>query len=93
MKLYHQVRSHYPKSSIAFLSGCMMTGQQLETAKQTMDKAAMLARAEGDEKVYRFDFTPQDGSLGYGASYHPSREQHQKMADELIPWIKKTMGW
>ena len=70
-----------------------MTGQQLETAKQTMDKAAMLARAEGDEKVYRFDFTPQDGSLGYGASYHPSREQHQKMADELIPWRKKTMGW
>lgn len=93
MKLYHQVRSHYPKSSIAFLSGCMMTGQQLETAKQTMDKAAMLARAEGDEKVYRFDFTPQDGSLGYGASYHPSKEQHKKMADELIQWIKRTMGW
>ena len=45
----------------------------------------------GDNKIYRLDFSPQKGDLGYGACWHPSYKQHQKMADELYPLLKKLL--
>ena len=47
----------------------------------------------GDNFVYRFDFSFQKGDLGYGASWHPSKLQHQKMAGELLPFLRKLMKW
>ena len=35
----------------------------------------------------------QNGDLGYGASWHPSYWQHEQMAGELIPYLRKLMGW
>ena len=49
--------------------------------------------SQGDKEVYRFDMSPQTGSLGIGASYHPSMRQHQKMASELTAFLKKLMKW
>ena len=45
------------------------------------------------KEIYRFDMSPQTGSLGIGASYHPSMRQHQKMASELTAFLKKLMKW
>ncbi len=93
-RLYQQVRSHYPNAKIVFLCGCMMRGENdLPTAQKAMDTAMSDAHKHGDKEVYRFDFTPQTGDLGYGASWHPSMQQHQKMADELTPYLKKLMNW
>jgi hypothetical protein len=92
-KLYHQVRSHYPKAKIVFLCGCMMTGKALLSAQQAMDATTSYAHKQGDPEVYRFDFTPHDGTLGYGASYHPSMRQHEKMANELTAFLRKLMKW
>ena len=47
----------------------------------------------GDKDIYRFDFTFQTGDLGYGASWHPSKLQHQKMAGELLPFLRNLMNW
>ena len=38
-------------------------------------------------------FTPQNGDLKYGASWHPSYWQHQKMAAELTAYLRVLMGW
>ena len=92
-KLYHQVRSHYSKAKIVFLCGCMMTGKQLQSAQQALDTATEYAHQQGDSEVYRFNFTPHDGSLGYGADWHPSMRQHEKMANELVPFLKQLMQW
>ena len=91
--LYRQVRSHYPKAKIVLLCGCMMSGDQLRSAQQAMNTATEYAHQQGDKEVYRFDFTPHDGSLGYGADWHPSMRQHEKMANELTPFLKKLMNW
>lgn len=91
--LYSQVRSHYPNAKIVLLSGCMMNGQQLHSAQQAMDTTKDYAHQQGDTEVYRFDFTPHDGSLGYGADWHPSMRQHEKMANELTNYLKKLMKW
>ena len=56
-------------------------------------KKAKKAKKQGDKEIYRFDFSFQKGDLGYGASWHPSKLQHQKMAGELLPFLKKIMNW
>ena len=92
-QLYCQVRNHYPQAKIVLLSGCMMNGQQLLSAQQAMNTTVCYAHQQGDTEVSRFDFTPHDGSLGYGADWHPSMRQHEKMAQELTTYLKELMKW
>lgn len=87
-KFVRHLRSLYPDTKIVILSGCMLNGEQLELQNAALDKIYNTLKAEGDNSVYRFDFTPQNGSLGYGADYHPSKAQHRKMANELIPFLR-----
>ena len=61
--------------------------------KKEKVKKTKKAQKQGDNDVYRFDFTFQTGELGYGASWHPSKLQHQKMAGELLPFLRKLMNW
>ena len=51
------------------------------------------AHKAGDNQVYRFDFTPQTGDIHFGASWHPSVWQHQKMAGELTAYLRSLMQW
>lgn len=92
-KLYTQVRSHYPQTKILLLSGCMMKGEQLAMTQQAMDATQQFALSQGDTQVYRLDFAPHDGTLGYGASWHPSLKQHSVMAEQLTQYLQKIMKW
>ncbi|WP_418660841.1 SGNH/GDSL hydrolase family protein [Bacteroides ilei] len=88
-----RLRQHYPHAKIVLLSGSMMRGRQLADVKKAMDTVADERRKEGDTEIYRFDMSPQTGSLGYGASYHPSRRQQMKMAAELTAYLRRITGW
>lgn len=77
------LREVYPDAKIVLLSGCMLNGKELELVKQQLDSVAL-----GRENFFRFDMTPQDGSLGYGADYHPSSAQAKRMAEELTPFLR-----
>lgn len=48
-----------------------------------MDDVVAEANKKGDTQVFRFDFQPQTGDLGYGASWHPSYWQ-QIYSTEMI---------
>ena len=63
--------------------------------KTVVDKKGKIKKVkkQGDKEIYRFDFSFQRGDLGYGASWHPSKLQHQKMAKELLPFLKNLMNW
>jgi hypothetical protein len=67
--------------------------QRLADLKQAEDDAMADAKRRGDNEVYRFDFTPADGSLGYGTHKHPSMRQHEQMADELTSFLQRLMNW
>lgn len=82
-ELVTRIQSRHPDAKILLLTGSMMNGKPLEDIRSVLDNVA-----KSHKEVYRFDFTPQDGSLGYGADYHPSTAQARKMADELIPVIR-----
>ena len=85
------LRGIYPKAKIVMLTGCMLNGRQLDAVKKALDTVTAERRAKGDDEVYRFDFTPQTGSLGYAPGWHPTMRQHRKMAVELTTYLKKLM--
>jgi hypothetical protein len=87
------LRSHYPKAKIILLTGTMISGKRLADLQQAQLGAIADAANRGDNNVFRLDFTPADGSLGYGTFKHPSMKQHEQMANELVPFIKKITGW
>ncbi len=43
-----------------------------------------------DHMISYFEFTPFQPS---GSDYHPNVEEHKRMAEELVPYIKNLMGW
>ena len=92
-KFLSQVRSHNPKAKIVYLCGSMLGGKELEIAKKTLNEVVDEANKAGDKEVYRFDFTPQTGDIRFGASWHPSVWQHQKMAAELTAYLRSLMQW
>jgi len=92
-RLLQMVRQHNPKAKVVFLCGSMLGGKELETAKRLLNEVADEARKAGDKEVYRFDFTPQNGDLGYGNDWHPSVWQHEKMAAELTAFLRSLMNW
>lgn len=92
-QLLGQVRSHYPQAKIVYLCGSMLGGKELAIARQTLNEVVDEAHQAGDKEVYRFDFTPMNGSLQYGADWHPSVWQHQLMAAELTAFLRPLMQW
>ena len=75
------------------LTGCLLTGKRLEVVTTVLDKVVAEAKAAGDNEVYRFDMSPHTGSLGYGADWHPSWRQSNKMAVELTGFLRQITGW
>ena len=90
---YYTLRVKYPEAKIVFLSGCTMFGNKLEHLQFAMDAVVRQARLKGDTNVYRFDVSTQSGDLGYGAAWHPSKWQHEKMAGELTAYLRGLMKW
>ena len=89
------VRGHYPDAKIVLLTGTMLKAgsKRLQDLKQAEDEAVADAKKRGDNEVYRFDFTPADGSLGWGTHRHPSMRQHEQMATELTAYLQRLMNW
>ena len=92
-KFVSHLRDIYPKAKIVLLSGSMLSGKPLDDVKRAMDTVVSERKQAGDSEVYRFDMSPQTGALGYGANWHPSMRQQQKMANELTAYLKELMNW
>lgn len=86
------VRSKYPHAKIVLITGPMLGEKESGEQRAVLDRICADANKTSKD-IYRFDFTFQTGDLGYGASWHPSKLQHQKMASELLPFLRKLMGW
>lgn len=92
-KFTAHLRTVYPKAKLVLLTGSMLNGKSLEDVKKALDIVHAERKQAGDAEVYRFDMSPQTGSLGYGANWHPSMRQQQKMANELTAYLKELMNW
>lgn len=79
----HHLRDLHPQAKIVLLTGCMLQGQALTDVQDVLDRLA-----SENEGVFRFDMSPHTGDLGYGADWHPSARQAERMAEEIIPFLR-----
>lgn len=92
-RFVRHLRDIYPNAKIVLLTGSMLSGKPLKDVKEALDTVQRECLRNGDTQIYRFDMSPQTGSLGMGANYHPSKRQHQKMASELTEYLREITKW
>ncbi|MBK8808902.1 MAG: hypothetical protein IPO21_20640 [Bacteroidales bacterium] len=79
-KMLNQLFLLYPESKVV-----MLVSQMLEPDKRELVNS-WLSEIKSDlnkPELYLFELSKQDGSLGFGADYHPSIKQNEKNALEL----------
>jgi lysophospholipase L1-like esterase len=86
-----QLREYYPSAKIICSVGPMMNdnypaGRQHWT-KMKEYVGEMVTELGDPDYVHYFEYTPIVGDP-YGEDWHPTAESHQKMADEIAPFIE-----
>jgi hypothetical protein len=79
------IYSKYPNTKIALLTSPMVTGAKDSILNLCLQK---VKSHFNNKKIEIFRFS---GITPHGCSYHPSKEEHQKMADTLTPFFKKLL--
>lgn len=85
-----RLKSYYPEAKIICSVGPMTNDENENNAMQLTrySEYVLLAikNAGGEEKnIYYFETAPQ--SAPFGEDYHPTKETHQRMANELVSFI------
>ncbi|MEO6453505.1 MAG: SGNH/GDSL hydrolase family protein [Ginsengibacter sp.] len=89
IKFVEKIRLHYPKAKIICAAGPSGPGDKLMRF-QSHVLAITNHFKNTDKAIFYFNFSPFDP---HGSDWHPNIEEHKKMANELIPFIKKITGW
>lgn len=87
---YSQFLNHlhtlHPDAKIVLLTGSMLHGQALADVQGALDRLAA-----DRPYAYRFDMSEEDGSLGYGADYHPSSGRAMLNAVQLSLFLNSLL--
>ncbi len=83
-----KVREHNPDAHILCVLGVM--GDSLYKGVEAA--VEMYSTETGDTKVSSLRLTPQNGSTGYAADWHPTEATHEIAANETAAEIKAILG-
>ncbi|MBP5388172.1 MAG: hypothetical protein J6Y97_12405 [Prevotella sp.] len=87
------LRDYYPNAKIVYIIGAIPESRKSRDIRSAQQAAIDDAALRVDHEVYRMDFTPEDGSLGWGSQGHPSMKRHALMAEELTAFLRQITGW
>jgi lysophospholipase L1-like esterase len=87
------LRGYYPNAFIVCALGPMLGDPNLTTARGYIQGVVSARTAAGDSRISFVEFTPQNGSLGYGCDYHPTLATQQQMSTTLVAAIQTLTGW
>jgi lysophospholipase L1-like esterase len=85
------IREQYPYAQICCLTSPMLDDKERATMKNYL--AAVLKymkEVKNDKMIHMYSFSRLYVS---GCAWHPDREDHEKMAAELIPFYREVMNW
>ena len=86
-----RIRNRYPEAQICLLSSPMLSGQKSEQLQKNLSSVLKhMKEVENDDNIDMFFFSR---SYVNDCDYHPDKEDHEKMAEELLPFFKKVMSW
>lgn len=83
--LLNRLYSLYPSVSVVMISSQMVHDNDRE---QINNWLRSILKDTTYKNLHHLELSEQDGSLGYGADYHPSVKQNEKNAAELISFLK-----
>ena len=89
IQFVQKIRQQCPAAKIICVTGHSSPGGKFEKF-QTHVKAVVNYLKNIDKNIYYFAFTPFDA---HGSDWHPNVKEHQLMANELIPFIKRIAQW
>ncbi len=84
-----RLRNNYESADIICISGPSNPGEEWERWKSYIH-SAVNSFGKTDARVSYFEFSPFEPN---GSDWHPNVAEHQRMAQELIPFIKEVMRW
>lgn len=84
------IKIKYPKAQIALLSSPMIDGARRDTLESCLSniKVSIDKEFPNDQEVAIYNFK---GNYHNGCSWHPSVEEHKKMAEELTPFFEDLL--
>ena len=85
------IRKRHPQAQICCLGSPVFSGEKnIRLTNYLSMVVQYMKKVENDDKVHLFSFS---GSYNQGCTGHPDQEEHQKMAEDLLPFIRKVMNW
>ncbi|HET8654569.1 MAG TPA: GDSL-type esterase/lipase family protein [Longimicrobiaceae bacterium] len=84
------VRGRYPDARILLVDSPMLDRARNDGLDAYLQEVVHNRRAAGDSAVTRFGYA---GHYVSGCDGHPDLRQQSRMADELEPVVRATMGW
>jgi hypothetical protein len=85
------IYTHYPNTQIVLLTSPMLSGAKRDlhlTCLQAV-KAKAEALYRGKKPIEIFQFKPM---VPKGCSYHPDLNDHEVLAEEVMPFFKRILG-
>ena len=83
-----QVRGHHREALLLCALGPVMSSEQMRRAR-----GYLMPAVQADPRASFLEFPHQDGSLGYGSDWHPSKGTQRTLADRLVPELRRLLGW
>jgi lysophospholipase L1-like esterase len=85
------IRVRYPQAQICCLTSPMHSGEKSKRLRSYLTAVVEhIKKVKKDNNIHLFIFSR---SYTNGCFLHPDKEEHQKMAEELLPFYRKVMGW
>ncbi len=84
------IRGHYPQAHIICLTSPMADARLTAALRAYLTGIVGYLNQQGDSKVHRFFFAR---AYNGGCGGHPNLAEHERIAAELTPYLKTTLGW
>ncbi len=84
-----RIRKNYETARIVCLAGPGNTGEEWDKWRSYIH-SVVNKYEKSDSRIAYFEFSTFEPN---GSDWHPNVAEHKRMAEELIPFMKKLMGW
>ncbi|HEX9934258.1 MAG TPA: SGNH/GDSL hydrolase family protein [bacterium] len=91
IRFIRHIRNLYPDAQLVCLNSPTVSGEKGAKLTSYLSTAVRSAKDKWkDKKINLFVFSR---SYSAGCAGHPNRKQHEQMAGELEPFVKKVINW
>jgi lysophospholipase L1-like esterase len=91
IRFVKHIHQRYPSAIICLINSPVFDGDlRLQFQRYLESTVNSLKNKTGEQKVFYFSY--QNKYEG-GCGGHPNTDQHQNMAEELLPFLKEITGW